>query len=128
MDDHLITIDLSSGAATIIGPLGSGGRDTSGLAFRGDGTLFGVALGRGTGDEVIKIDPATGATTDVGPTGTDVSTPSVAGLAFNPDSGALYYSATGNLYQVNTNTGAVSLVGFSGVETISGLPSSPSPR
>ncbi len=43
-NDRLLTIDTITGQATTVGLLGPAGRDTSGLAFRQDGVLFGLAI------------------------------------------------------------------------------------
>jgi DNA-binding beta-propeller fold protein YncE len=118
--DELVTINTSTGASTTVGLLGSAGRDTSGLAFAADGTLFGVALGPSP-DQLIRIDTITGAATAIGPLGTNVLTPTVGGLEIDPDSGILYYSDNQNLYSVNKTTGAATLIGAHGVSGMAGL-------
>src|SRR6185295_1087887 len=100
LQDELVTINTTTGASTTVGLLGAAGRDTSGLAFRADGTLFGVALGP-TPDRLITIDTITGVATTIGSLGTNVPAPTVGGLEFDPDSGILYYSDNQNLYSVS---------------------------
>jgi hypothetical protein len=109
--DQLIVIDTATGVVTAIGPLGFG--NVHGLAFRSDGTLFGLDV---TGsDRLITIDPNTGAGSVVG----NVGFGDVRGLSFSP-SGILFGSdiASDQLITINTTTGlgtAVGPVGYSGV-------------
>lgn len=119
--DTLLTINPSTGVATTVGPLGSAGRDTSGLAFSGAGILYGVAFRDGSADQLITIDTTSGAASLIGPLGTNVTTPTVGGLEFDPDGGILYYSDNANLYTVNTATGLATLVGPHGVSGMAGL-------
>ena len=79
----LYTIDVTTGAATAVGPLvNASGQPPAGgvvgLDFDSDGTLYG-GTGQGTG-YLVRINPATGLFTLVGPS---VSR-SLAGLAFLP--------------------------------------------
>src|SRR5207248_2729921 len=104
-----------------VGALGSAGRDTSGLAFRADGVLFGVAYRDTNSDQLITINTATGAATIVGPLGTNVTIPVVGGLEFDPVTGILYYSDNTNLYTVNPATGLATFIGAHGVTGIAGL-------
>ncbi|MDJ0740256.1 MAG: DUF4394 domain-containing protein [Gammaproteobacteria bacterium] len=115
-NDELATIDLATGTLTSIGATGFGG--VRGLAFRADGTLFGVDQ---DSDQLITLDLTTGAGTTVGSLGASVN--GIGGLAFAPD-GTLYFAeefgAGENLYTVNTATGAATLVGSIGV-SVTGL-------
>jgi hypothetical protein len=119
-NDELLTINLATGAASIVGPLGAAGRDTSGLTFLPDGRLLGVALAGGL-DRLIEINPMTGAAFTIGVLGPNVGLPSVGGLEFDADSGILYYSDASNLYSVNVTSGAATLIGAHGVTEMSGL-------
>jgi hypothetical protein len=104
-NDWLYEINLNTGAATPVGPVGF--LDVEGLCFQpGTGTLFGW----NNGGHLITIDPATGAGTTVGPSG--VSGQFDAGLTFDA-SGDLFASmaTTEELYGVNPATGQASLIG-----------------
>jgi hypothetical protein len=103
----LVTIDPTTGVATVIGSLGS--LSASDISFRSDGTLFGYqAGGQGGGSRsMLTINLTTGAATAVGTTG--YTGTAGGGLAFGP-SGILYLSAIGGnatLDSLNTTTGAI---------------------
>ncbi|MDH4070395.1 MAG: T9SS type A sorting domain-containing protein [Ignavibacteria bacterium] len=74
--DGIATIDITTGAATIIGTTGLGG-STPDLHFDQDGNLYGVKGGGGADADLIAIDKNTGAGTVVG----TVGYASVSGLA-----------------------------------------------
>jgi hypothetical protein len=99
----LVTINPTTGAATIVGTLidnpANGAVGLSDISFRSDGTLFGI----GVGDELYTINLASGALTLVGSTGNQIG----GGLAFN-SSGALYAAraAAGSLDTLDPSTGA----------------------
>ena len=123
LTDTLLTIDPRTGLATAVGPLGSAGRDVSGLAFDSRGTLYGAAFRDNNADNLVTINTTTGAAATIGPLGTNqgpAAGSSVGGLEFDPESGILYYSEGINLYTVNPSTGAASVIGPHGVE-IAGL-------
>jgi hypothetical protein len=123
LTDTLLTIDTTTGVATAIAPLGSAGRDVSGLAFNASGTLYGAAFRDNNADNLVTINTTTGAAFTIGPLGTNqgpAAGAAVGGLEFDPQSGILYYSEGINLYTVNPSTGAASLIGPHGVE-IAGL-------
>ena len=61
---NLVTVNLSTGVATVIGPVGFNGGS---LEFGPDGNLYGGSTGN-TGN-LYRIDKATGAATLIGPTG-----------------------------------------------------------
>jgi len=109
---ELITINTSSGAGTLIGPLGVIMDD---IAFDRDGTLFGWS-GRASGSDLYTINLTTGAATKVGEAGiTDIGV----GFAINA-SGTPFLAAdgaTGVLRTVNKTTGAVTTVA-----TLTGAP------
>ena len=68
--ESLWTVDPSTGAATLVGPMGV--QSTSDLAFRADGTLFSFHLLDDDGGQwtVGVVDLATGAVSILGPSGT----------------------------------------------------------
>ncbi len=82
VDSVLLTIDLETGASTLVGPVGY---PVGALRFGPDGVLYGGTIqaqeARGGQEGIlIAIDPATGAGSEVGPTGF----PAISGLAFVP--------------------------------------------
>jgi hypothetical protein len=99
---NLYTIDLGTGAATLVG---STGFQAGSLEFGPDGALYGGGTGTSSGS-LFRIDPATGASTLVGATGF----PSVTGLALVTSGGSDFYAVTlgqgGNL-KAETYTPAV---------------------
>ena len=118
----LLTIDVNTGAAAAsVGPLGSAGRRRFRPRVSASGVLYGAAYRDGQADQLVTIDIMTGAATLVGPLGTNVPTPAVGGLEFDPASGILYYSDNTNLYSVNTSSGAALLIGPHGVAPMAGL-------
>ncbi len=103
----LYTIDLSTGAQTLVGSMGNAGGVMIGLASDGT-TLYGIDLGD---DNLYTIDPSTGAATVVGPLGIDINYAQDA--EYDKDNGVLYlagYTTTGSLYTVDVNTGAATYV------------------
>lgn len=124
----LYRVDLATGAAARVGPIGF--NDVDGLAISPTGQLYGVAdqtAGSGTGltDFLIRIDPATGAGSLVGPlSGLANQGPNGSldyGLAFTCD-GRLWLSSdsTGALWEVTPSSGQVRQVASTGVP-LSGL-------
>lgn len=115
-DDQLYSIDMTTGAATVIGPVGF--NDVEGLSFHPyTGVLYGVDDDTA---QLITIDLNTGAGTAVGPLTivmTDV------GITFDP-SGHLWMSTDlpGNFYSINPNTGKATLIGSQG-QKVTGLAS-----
>ncbi len=108
-DDHgnLATVDVATGAATVIG---NSGLDLTDIAFDASGNLFGIAF-IGGGTTLFRVDTSTAALTPVGALG-------FAGgnaLVFGGD-GTLYAasSSTANLYRVNPLTGASVALGVVG--------------
>lgn len=114
-DDQLYQLDLQTGQATAIGPVGFG--DVECLAFAADGTLFAVD---DSSDQVITIDVATGAGTAVGPIGVALTD---CGLAFD-GAGDLYMSVDApdpfNLHEIDPATGAATVIGPQG-QRVTGL-------
>ncbi len=117
-DQKLYSINLQTGAATVLGATGFDG--VEGLAFSpGCRVLFGVD---DVTDRLVTCDTATGACKSIGSLGVDVTD---TGLAFAND-GALYMSTDApkkpsiKLYQVDPATGVATLVGDQGRE-VTGL-------
>ena len=101
-DRNLIRINRTTGAGTIIGPIGLGFGGIADIAFRADGTLFGWSENT---DALITINLTTGQGTLVG-TDPGISTRG-SGLAFNA-AGILHLAGNngnGPLRTVNTATG-----------------------
>jgi hypothetical protein len=130
---QLFTMNIATGAGTVVGDLG--GSETiepSAMAFAPDGTLYildtGSILGDGTKlpTRLLTVDKSTAATL------TAVTLPVnlgfTAGMDFHPTTGALYVAdgglgdGTDSLYTVDPNTGAMMLVGPTGlVDGLAGL-------
>lgn len=111
-DGDLYTMDVVTGAATLVGDIYRSGTTTSveveAMTFDDSGVLWAVSS-----DELFTIDPATGIATLVGPTGVTQFN----GLAWDATTSTLY--ATRNitdLYTLNTTTGAGTLIGEVGAD------------
>jgi len=105
-DDRLYRIDLLSGAATMIGPVGS--QDVEGLSFDPNGVLYGVD---DEGQRLITIDLDTGAGMVIANIATSVED---IGLAFD-GAGVCWLTSSeprANLYSVNPQTAALTLEDF----------------
>ncbi|MCD4664589.1 MAG: DUF4394 domain-containing protein, partial [Bacteroidales bacterium] len=103
------TIDISTGAATYVGSMGSGGGVMIALACDNSGTIYGIDLGD---DNLYTIDPATGAATVVGPLGININYAQDA--EYDKDNDVLYlagYTTSGELYTIDPATGAATYVG-----------------
>jgi hypothetical protein len=111
--DDLVTIDVPSGAVTLVGNTGRAGLQA--LAFSAGGTLYGWDLGYG----LVTINPATAAATLVNPAVVPGSVVDIQSLAFAPD-GTLY-GASDELYRVDTSNGATTLVGSGGYTDLRGI-------
>lgn len=94
---RLGTVDVATGAATVIGSMG---RVMTDIAFDPSGNLWGT-----DGGALFSIDASTGASTLVGNMGIGFQN----ALVFS--SSGVLYAAGASLYTVNTSTGAGSLVG-----------------
>ena len=112
---NLYAISPATGASTLIGSLGNGNGDITGLAFL-NGTLFGLD---DFNDVLYSIDTATGLATLVGPLGFDVA--SEVGLAADRASNLLYgVDDEGLAFSINPNSGIgtvlpVTLANFEGL-------------
>jgi PEP-CTERM motif-containing protein len=102
--DQLYAINSTTGAATLVGGIGSA--NIYALGFSQTGVLLGESDATG---ELVSISTTTGAGTDIGPTGISASYD----LASRPGDDVVFGlgSATFGLYTFNTATGAASLVG-----------------
>jgi hypothetical protein len=105
---ELFTINTTTGAGTTVGVI-PGNVDLSAMAFDATGNLYIVDT---FGPTLLKVNKVNGAVTGSVPLGpVDIQ---IAGLAFDPQTGTLYYSGgypTSKLYTVNTTTGVATLVG-----------------
>jgi hypothetical protein len=88
---QLFTIDLDTGAGTVVATLSGGQRDVGGLAWRSDGMLVGLER---VSNALVEIDPATGATSVIATLNPDY-VGAVGGMAAMGDTG---YFACGNTY------------------------------
>jgi hypothetical protein len=119
-------LDLATGAATLVGPIGY--VDVEGLTLATDGTLYAVADAGlacagcpGTTDVLLRIDPQSGEGSLVGPLGLAAQGDLDYGLGATCD-GRLWLSSdtSGNLWEVNRFGGGTRLVGALGAP-VSGL-------
>jgi hypothetical protein len=104
----LYSINPTSGAATAIGLIGF--TQVSGMDFSPTGQLFGVGVTGGV-TTLIRIDLTTGAGTAIGPLGGGLGV--AQDIAFRSD-GTLFAYVAGDIYTINTTTGAATLVGNTG--------------
>jgi hypothetical protein len=121
----VVTSIGNTAAATVVGSLGIGGSQATGLAFSSGGTLYTTATGANANGELLTVNPATGAATVVGNLGV-----SQGQLAFAPN-GTLYLAYTesvlgngedvGGLATVNPVTGLATPVGNIGFDDVFGL-------
>ena len=124
--NDLYRFNIGTGTSTLVG---STSDTLTGLAFDGNGVLFG--LGKGDGNLYI-IDPNTAATTLVGNAGIAVGSP-IGALTFAPN-GVLYANLDDALYTLDPTTGLATAVdptnvlgiGFSSVSGITAVVPEPS--
>jgi hypothetical protein len=106
----LYTLNSTTGAGTVVGPIGFA--QVGALAFAANGTLYGVGYDTTANDSVlITINTTTGAGTLVGLLGTGSFTQDI---AFRPSDGVLFAYVEGDIYTINTATGVATLVGSTG--------------
>lgn len=113
ISSRLYTLNTTTGVATVVGQIGAG--IIIDIAINAAGQVFGVSIS--TPDSLVAIDKATGLGTTVGPLGVDGNF--AQGLAFDKAADILYWASYrsapgGELYTVNTATGATTLVGLLG--------------
>jgi hypothetical protein len=103
----LVTIDLSTGAVTPVGTIGA--YIVIDIAINNAGQIYGFEIST---DNIITINKTTGAGTILGPSG--LAANYAQGMSFDPNTDELFlagYTASAALYQVNTSTGATTLIG-----------------
>ncbi|MDD2370486.1 MAG: Ig-like domain-containing protein [Firmicutes bacterium] len=103
---NLYSINLDTGAGTLIGPINTD--LIIGIACDAQGNLYGVDVGE---DSLYSINKTTGSGTVIGYMGIDINY--AQDICFDRDSGTLYgtlYANSGGLYEINTVTGATSLL------------------
>jgi len=122
--DQLFTINLATGAASIVGTISGGNRDINGLAYRSDGQLIGLDR---TTNSLLIIDPTTAVATQL------AVVPSTVGGAGGMTvlNGIGYYSTSGPggtipgsnmLYSFDLFSGASTPIGtFNGTITGTGI-------
>jgi DNA-binding beta-propeller fold protein YncE len=104
----LYTLDPTTGAATLVGPIGFS--RVSALDFNPtNGVLYGVGADSTGTAVLLTINTKTGAGTEVGPLGLGgfVSQD----IAFRPGNGTLFSYNFGAIYTINTKTGHATFVG-----------------
>ena len=114
---QLLRINPDTGSGVIIG--GPIGFTTNGLAVAADGTIY---AGTTPAGELIQINPVTGVGTLVGSFGGGLT--SSGDLAFDSNYvlyGALDSAGTTVLAQIDRNTGAATVIGPTGLNTLYGL-------
>jgi hypothetical protein len=113
VDDNtnkLLKIDITTGAATAVGSLGTGSFNDMGLAFIGNTLYMSSTTGSGTGGLFV-VNSTTGAATLIGNFASGVKVRSLGSYG-----GVLYgWSNTDTLLTINTGTGATSTVGAFGI-------------
>ena len=113
---YLSTINLASGAVTVVGPTGFGS-PFGGLAYDGS-TMYGISAGGSTG-QLFTVNLATGAATSVGPVTVGGLGVGTTALEFGDD-GVLYalpnpiHNLAGHLLSINPATAAATDLGDTG--------------
>lgn len=117
-DVQLARLDLQTGAAKLVGPIGE---PVSGLAFGPGHRLFGVVAPLDASEpQLATIDTATGAPTIVGGMGISGLVSNRIGLTWDPEAQVLRMTATfalsdtARVYDVDPDTGAASIVAVLG--------------
>ncbi len=100
----LYTINPSTAAASLVGPVTTAGTDLNALTFGADGTLWAANQ-----SNVMTIDPSTGAGTIIGPAG---PLNSAGDLAFDAAGNLFLTTNRGTLLRIDTATGASTTVGL----------------
>jgi hypothetical protein len=118
---QLATLNLGTGAATLVGSALGQNLAIMGMTCSPDGTLYAIGDANGADPDfnsLYTVDRKTGLATRVGSTG---ATTFLMALAFAPD-GTLYGASVSTLYEVNPHTGAATkVVDFTGVSSVMGL-------
>jgi hypothetical protein len=103
-NNNLYTLDLTTGHATLIGPLNV--TDLFGLAYDSlNGVLYATQFGTGSG--LYSLNVSTGASTLIG-----TMSRKIGGLAYNSETDALIgiEDGLGDLYLINRSTGMLTLI------------------
>ncbi len=103
--DSLFTLDITTGSAVVVGPLGSTTIVMQGLEWDStQGALWGASNGN-----LFQIGPMSGAATQIGTSGLT----SFTNLGYVPSTDSLYATNVGTdrLYNVNRGTGAMTMIG-----------------
>lgn len=115
---NLFTINMTTGAATIVGSFGISGSVMIGIACDGYGNMYGEDLHT---DSLYSINPKTGSAALIGLFGLDLNYGQ--DMAFDKESGICYLSAftvhegnEGALYTCNLTSGATTKIGTFGLE------------
>lgn len=105
---ELVTINIATGATTVVATTGVPTNEDPGLAFDAGGNLY---VSTDFSNILYRVDITTGATTTIGSLGVDIEA-----LSFNPLNGALYglSEITEGLYLINPATAGAGLVGPTG--------------
>ncbi len=110
---NLFTINMTTGAATIVGPFGISGCLMIGIACDGYGNMYGEDLHT---DSIYSIDPKTGSAELIGPLNLDLNHGQ--DMAIDKEDGTCYLSAftvhdgdEGAVYTCNLTTGEVTKIG-----------------
>lgn len=108
ISSRLYTLNTATGVATVVGSSGAG--IVIDIAINASGQVFGVDIST---DSLVAINKTTGAAAVIGALGIDANF--AQGLAFDKAADVLYWAAYqtapgGQLYTVNTATGAATLV------------------
>lgn len=118
--NQLVTINTTTGAATIVGALSVEPAD-AGLTFGTNGKLYMAEVNTG---EFYEINKTTAAVTDIGPMGNSVE---ITGLATRADGTIFGYDRAGTqLVTINPSTGASTIVGASADLNLIGMDFDPS--
>lgn len=109
---NLYRINLTTGAASQIGPIGGGQTSLSGFAIETGSTSNFVVYGLTTGNNLVRFNSSRANTilSSVPITGLQGGE-NLLGIDFRPATGQLYGLGNSRIYTINTNTGAATLVG-----------------
>lgn len=130
----LLIVDQNTGEGTLVGdPITPGG--LTGIAFDSTGALYGSTIfGFDTTSTLVQIDPDTGALINsIGDITVDGVPISIGDLAFQPGTDVLYgirsnadgQELGGELYTIDTATGAATFVGLTQAKTAGGIAFAP---
>jgi hypothetical protein len=116
LDTVLAHLDPATGVLTLLGPTGF--RLLAGLQFDADYRTLYAITSQELPPILVSLDPATGQGTAIART--DLPTRATA-LAFTADGRMVVAGQDRNLYQLDPRTGASTLIGPTGVETVNSM-------